>query len=80
METQAGRVVANELASHIEGAGAQQLDEVGRTRLRTICKEFHDSCRKMSREEEIANLHWRVQKLHKQEENCLPASSPPQLP
>eukprot|EP00959_Pyramimonas_sp_CCMP1952_P008280 173067-Pyramimonas_sp.AAC.1 len=45
MESQAGRVVANELMSRLENErgedGALQLDEIGRHRLRDLCKEFH---------------------------------------
>ncbi|CAK0841403.1 unnamed protein product, partial [Prorocentrum cordatum] len=72
MESQAGRVVANELMSRLEDQGgddrALQLDEIGRCRLRDLCQEFHARCRKISPGEDMAKLHWRVQAL--ETNNC----------
>ncbi|CAK0862279.1 unnamed protein product, partial [Prorocentrum cordatum] len=72
MESQAGRVVANELMSRLEDQGgddrALQLDEIGRGRLRDLCQEFHARCRKISPGEDMAKLHWRVQAL--ETNNC----------
>ncbi|CAK0863360.1 unnamed protein product [Prorocentrum cordatum] len=72
LESQAGRVVANELMSRLEDQGggdrALQLDEIGRHRLRDLCQEFHARCRKMSPGEDMAKLHWRVQAL--ETNNC----------
>ena len=60
MESQAGRVVASELAAVLDERSDVPIDEVGRERLRSLCKDFHDTCQKLSREEEIEKLHWRV--------------------
>ncbi|CAK0792583.1 unnamed protein product, partial [Prorocentrum cordatum] len=72
MESQAGRVVANELMSRLEDQGggdrALQLDEIGRHRLRDLCQEFHARCRKISPGEDMAKLRWRVQAL--ETNNC----------
>ncbi|CAK0814408.1 unnamed protein product, partial [Prorocentrum cordatum] len=72
MESQAGRVVANELMSRLEDQGGEdralQLDEIGRHRLRDLCQEFHARCRKISPGEDMAKLHWRVQAL--ETNNC----------
>ena len=40
MESQAGRIVANELAAVIEGSDAELLDDIGRARLRKICEDY----------------------------------------
>jgi hypothetical protein len=40
MESQAGRIVANELAAVIEGSDAELLDDIGRARLRNICEDY----------------------------------------
>ena len=60
MESQAGRVVASELAAVLDERSDVPIDEVGRERLRSLCKDFHDTCQKLSREEEIEKLHQRV--------------------
>jgi hypothetical protein len=52
------------------------LDEIGRTRLRTLCADFHWQCSKMSRDDEIKQLQWRVQALARG--SAPPA--PPHLP
>ena len=62
MESMAGRIVANELMAVAEdGYGA--LDDIGGEKLRQICQEFHETCTKVNREQEIENLHWRVQQI-----------------
>ena len=63
MESMAGRIVANELMAVAETDGYGALDEIGRERLRKICQEFHQTCAKVNREQEIENLHWRVQAI-----------------
>jgi hypothetical protein len=63
MESMAGRIVANELMAVAETDGYGALDEVGRERMRKICQEFHQTCAKVNREQEIENLHWRVQAI-----------------
>ena len=63
MESMAGRIVANELMAVAEAEGYGALDDVGRERLRKICQEFHQACRKVNREQEVENLHWRVQAI-----------------
>ena len=72
MESQAGRVVANEVAAMMESGGKDALDDIGRARLRQLCTDFRTQCRKMSRDEEVSKLHWRVQYLA---ENRPPAST-----
>ena len=47
MESQAGRVVANELSTAMGDAEYHQLDDLGRQRLRQLCVGFHAECRKM---------------------------------
>ena len=78
MESQAGRVVANELMSRLEDQGGEdrtlQLDEIGRHRLRDLCQEFHARCRKNSPGEDMAKLHWRVQAL--ETNNCQAEEGP----
>ncbi|CAK0795192.1 unnamed protein product, partial [Prorocentrum cordatum] len=72
MESQAGRVVANELMSRLEEKGGEDralpLDEIGRHRLRDLCREFHARCRKIFPVEDMAKLRWRVQALETR--NC----------
>ena len=63
MEAQAGRVVANELKALVVEGGAAALDELGRERLEKLCTEFHTSCARANREEELLALQWRVQAL-----------------
>ena len=63
MESMAGRIVANELMAVAEKDGYGALDEIGRERLRKICEEFHRTCVKVNREQELENLHWRVQAI-----------------
>ena len=63
MESMAGRIVANELMAVAETEGYGALDDIGRERLRKICQEFHQTCRKVNREQEVENLHWRVQAI-----------------
>ena len=57
MESQAGRVVANEYG----GYGA--MDEMGRNKLRQVCQDFHKRCARVSQDDEVAALHWRIQAL-----------------
>ena len=71
MESQAGRVVANEIKAYVQesegGGGYGALDNLGRARLRKLCDEFHAACAKASREDEVNALHWRVQALATQQ-------------
>ena len=46
MESQAGRVLANELYSVAEEGGYGALDDIGRNKLRSLCQEFHHPCAK----------------------------------
>ena len=58
LESQAGRVVANELHARTESEEDGVQDEVGRQRLQLLCKDFHQHCTQLSREEELlAFLH-----------------------
>ena len=57
LESMAGRIVANELMAVAKTDGYGALDDVGRERLRRICQEFHQTCAKVNREQEIENLH-----------------------
>ena len=85
MESQAGRVIANEMMSQIEdGNDVLQLDEIGRERLRNLCREFHKCCRKTSPGEDIFKLHQRVQALatnncHVEDTSDAPAPSAPDM-
>ena len=63
MESMAGRIVANELLAVAEEDGYGAMDELGRERLRKICQEFHQTCAKVNRAQEVENLHWRVQAI-----------------
>ena len=45
MESQAGRVAANEIIGVLEEGKSLQVDEIGRQRLRTLCQAFHAQCR-----------------------------------
>ena len=69
MESQAGRVVANELAALARGEGDHgeaaygALDEVGRDRLTRMARRFHESCAKVSQQDELLALQWRVQSM-----------------
>ena len=63
MESQAGRVVANELSTVIDGESNTRMDEVGRYRLKRLCEEFHMWCRKWSPAEELSCLLDRVAAL-----------------
>eukprot|EP00973_Karenia_brevis_P068350 9507596-Karenia_brevis.AAC.1 len=38
---------------------------MGRSRLRTLCEDFHKQCQRASKADEVEALHWRVQKLVK---------------
>ena len=62
MESQAGRVVANEVMTLSE-CGAGRLDDLGRARLGQICRDFHEQCAKVSRSREADELLWRVQAI-----------------
>ena len=68
MESQAGRVVANELSAALADGECNELDELGRERLRRLCVDFHAQCRKMSPDQELARLHSRIQAL--ETNNC----------
>ena len=68
MESQAGRVVANELSAALTDGECHQLDELGRERLRRLCNDFHAQWRKMSPDQELARLHSRIQAL--ETNNC----------
>jgi len=48
MESQAGRVVANDIMSLCE-EGDGRLGDLGRERLRKTCIDFHSQCAKVSR-------------------------------
>ena len=63
MDSQAGRVVANEGYAVLEEGGCQRLDDVGRQRLRTLCQDFHKQCGKIAPDEEVRKLHARIQAL-----------------
>ena len=80
MESQAGRIVANELAAAVEGSCNKSLDEIGRTRLRTLCADFHWQCSKMSRDDEIKQLQWRVQALARGSAPCSATPAPENAP
>ena len=75
MESQAGRVVANEIKAFVEdsdgGGGYGALDNLGRSKLRKLCNDFHAACTKASREDEVNALHWRVQALATQQPTLL---------
>ena len=60
METQAGRIVANETYCIVEQGGFTALDDVGRERLLNVCRDFHSQCQKTSPEQEARQLLWRV--------------------
>ena len=57
MESQAGRVVANELMAIAEEGGYGALDEIGRNKLRQLCNDFSKVCTKVSAEDELNALH-----------------------
>ena len=59
----AGRVVANELMALVESGEYGAKDELGREKLKRLSEEFHQVCSKVNRDEELENLHWRVQAL-----------------
>ena len=69
MEGQAGRVVANELAALARGESSRgeedygALDDVGRERLKQLSRQFHETCAKVSRLDELLALQWRVQSM-----------------
>ena len=63
MESQAGRVVANELKALVSESGYGALDEIGREKLEQLCADFHDHCTNISRENELLALQCRVQAL-----------------
>ena len=63
VEDQARRVVANELKALVDDSGYGAFDEVGRHRLRELCKNFHEESADRPREEELKELEWRVQAL-----------------
>ena len=75
MESQAGRVVANELATIIEGAANARIDEVGRCKLRKLCEEFHSFCRKWSPEDELSCLLERVKAIANAEAGADPTDN-----
>ena len=56
MESQAGRVVANELLAMTSESGYGAEDELGRSRLASLSREFHALCEKFSPEEEAQEL------------------------
>ena len=63
MESQAGRVAANEIIGVLEEGRCRQVDELGRERLRNLCQAFSAQCRQLSPGEDVAKLHSRVQAL-----------------
>ena len=69
MESQAGRIVANELHALARGEGDRSeaaygdLDDVGRERLTLLARQFHESCAKTTRQDELLALQWRVQSM-----------------
>ena len=83
MESQAGRVVANELMAIAEEGGYGALDEIGRNKLRQLCNDFSKVCTKVSAEDELNALHWRIQALTRKpveeaaDDDVLPDASQP---
>ena len=75
MENQAGRVVSNELAAlacYEDQRGSAEygaMDEVGRTRLLSLARTFHEQCTRLSREDELLALQWRVQSMEEKRYN-----------
>ena len=63
MESQAGRVVTNELLAAVGDSSYCPLDEYCRDKLRRLCQCFQKQCARVSREDEVNALHWRVQNL-----------------
>ena len=63
MESLAGRVVANEVMAFVESGEYGAQDELGRAKLKRLSEEFHHVCSKVNRDQELENLHWRVQAL-----------------
>ena len=63
MESLGGRILSNELMALAGTDGYGALDEINRKRLQDTCKEFHQTCAKVNRDQEIENLHWRVQAI-----------------
>ena len=63
METQAGRVLANETYCAVEQGGFRALDRVGRERLREVCKQFHAQCKQTTAGQEEQQLLSRVQAI-----------------
>ena len=63
IESQAGRVVTNELLAAVSESSYCPLDEHGRDRLRLLCQGFQRQRARVSREDEVNALHWRVQQL-----------------
>ena len=66
MESLAGRVVANELLAVVGESSYNPLDENGRNNLRNLCLGFQRQCARVSREDEVNALHWRVKKWFKE--------------
>ena len=77
MEDQAGRVAANELMALCEKSD-DRLDDLGRRRLQSLCREFHAQCAKVSRAVASEEFLRRVQAVRRAEDN--PASREVQPP
>ena len=80
METQAGRVVANEAYCAVEQGGFSALDQVGRERLRNVCRDFHAQCQQTSAEAEARALLWRVQAIVTGKVEQPDGHAPPEAP
>ena len=76
MESQAGRVVANELMAAAEEGGYCAMDDMGRNKLRRLCEDFHKTCARVSPEDDVAALYWRVQALAMGRPEQPPSNSP----
>ena len=62
-ETQAGKVLANELSALASGASAEILDEAGRAQLLELCEDVVAKCSRVSEREERLKVQWRLQAL-----------------
>ncbi len=69
IETSAGRVIANELFAIVGKNDYGAKDDIGREKIAQLCKMFHWQCSKVSKQEEINALHWRVQSLAQQKKS-----------
>ena len=63
MRSERGHSAFNELMAVVESGEYGAQDEIGRDRLKRLSQEFHYVCSKVNRDQELENLHWRVQAL-----------------